>query len=77
MATAATPIDLTICDREPIHMPSSIQPHGIMLVAEQEGFIVRHGAGAIEQRLGMPDWEGQTLSTLIGELAEKVAGLVQ
>jgi two-component system, chemotaxis family, sensor kinase Cph1 len=77
MATAATPIDLTICDREPIHMPSSIQPHGIMLVAEQEGFIVRRGAGAIEQRLGMPDWEGQTLSTLIGELAEKVTALVQ
>src|SRR5918998_4979434 len=24
-------LDLTICDREPIHIPGSIQPHGILL----------------------------------------------
>jgi two-component system, chemotaxis family, sensor kinase Cph1 len=77
MAMAASPIDLTICDHEPIHVPGSIQPHGMMLAAEQEGLIVRHGAGAIEQRLGITDWQGQTLSTLIGELAAKVAALVR
>jgi light-regulated signal transduction histidine kinase (bacteriophytochrome) len=74
--TAAT-IDLTVCDREPIHVPGCIQPHGMMLIAEQDGFIVRHVAGAIEQRLGITDWEGQTLNALIGELAGKIAALGQ
>ncbi len=27
----AAPIDLTTCDREPIHIPGSIQPHGALL----------------------------------------------
>jgi two-component system, chemotaxis family, sensor kinase Cph1 len=27
-------IDLTDCDREPIHMPSAIQPHGTLLVVD-------------------------------------------
>ena len=25
-------VDLTTCDREPIHIPGSIQPHGYLLV---------------------------------------------
>ena len=25
--------DLTTCDREPIHIPGSIQPHGVLLVS--------------------------------------------
>ncbi len=28
------PVDLTNCDREPIHIPGSIQPHGAMLVCD-------------------------------------------
>ncbi len=28
-------IDLTNCDREPIHIPGSIQPHGILLVLQE------------------------------------------
>jgi light-regulated signal transduction histidine kinase (bacteriophytochrome) len=30
-----TPVDLTNCDKEPIHIPGSIQPHGILLVLEE------------------------------------------
>ncbi|EDX86632.1 PAS fold family [Synechococcus sp. PCC 7335] len=30
-------IDITNCDREPIHIPSAIQPHGIMLVLSDRG----------------------------------------
>lgn len=29
-------IDLTNCDREPIHIPSEIQPHGVMLILRQD-----------------------------------------
>src|SRR4051812_8614967 len=35
-----TPIDLTNCDREPIHLPGAIQPHGALLgVDEADGRI--------------------------------------
>jgi light-regulated signal transduction histidine kinase (bacteriophytochrome)/CheY-like chemotaxis protein len=34
-------VDLTNCDREPIHIPGSIQPHGAMLVAEGEDGVIR------------------------------------
>ena len=27
-ARGAPPVDLTNCDREPIHVPGAIQPHG-------------------------------------------------
>ena len=32
--------DLTDCDREPIHIPGSIQPHGLLLVVEAAGLTV-------------------------------------
>ena len=32
-----TPIDLTNCDREPIHIPGAIQPHGILLALRDTG----------------------------------------
>lgn len=33
-------IDLTNCDREPIHIPGKIQSHGFLIVINQEGLIV-------------------------------------
>ncbi|MFC3628554.1 HWE histidine kinase domain-containing protein [Paracoccus angustae] len=33
-ALAGQPIDLTNCDREPIHIPGSIQPHGCLLACD-------------------------------------------
>ncbi|HET7471006.1 MAG TPA: GAF domain-containing protein, partial [Gemmatimonadales bacterium] len=32
---ASTAVDLSACDREPIHIPASIQPHGLLLVLEE------------------------------------------
>ena len=34
------PIDLTNCDREPIHIPGSIQPHGCLLGCDNAGRVV-------------------------------------
>src|SRR5271170_7104552 len=71
----ASPVDLNSCDREAIHIPGSIQPHGLMLVAGCRDFRVHHVAGNIEGRLDSA-WEGQLLSALIGAtLAGKVAAL--
>lgn len=70
------PAVLTSCDREPLHTPGAIQPHGMMLVAEADGLRVRQVAGEVERRLGVAAWEGQPLGLLIGgELGAKVAGL--
>jgi two-component system, chemotaxis family, sensor kinase Cph1 len=37
--------DLTTCDREPIHIPGSIQPHGVLLVIDRQREIVEQVAG--------------------------------
>jgi len=58
--------DLTACDREPIHIPGSIQPHGLLLVAEVATGKVVAGAGALETEVAT-GWLGQSLSTLLGQ----------
>jgi chemotaxis family two-component system sensor kinase Cph1 len=71
-------LDLTDCDREPIHVPGSIQPHGLMLVADRDNLIVSHGAGPIETLLSVDDWQGRALGDLVGDdIAARVARLVE
>lgn len=60
-------IDLTACDREPIHIPGAIQPHGLMLVVDRASQTVSHGAGDIEGRLGPGHWIGRSVADLLGE----------
>ena len=66
--------ELIACAREPIHSPGSIQPHGIMLVVDVEDLMIRHVAGDIEMRLGMPDPIGERLATVIGRPLERRVG---
>ena len=51
-ADVAMAIDLTDCDREPIHIPGSIQPHGMMLIVDPATRRVIAGAGALEAAFG-------------------------
>jgi chemotaxis family two-component system sensor kinase Cph1 len=44
--------DLTTCDREPIHIPGSIQPHGVLLVVDRQSRKVEQVAGDAVQLLG-------------------------
>ena len=37
--------DLTDCDREPIHIPGSIQPHGVLLAVDPASLKVVQIAG--------------------------------
>lgn len=67
MTVTVNETDLTACDLEPIHIPGSIQPHGVMLVVERESLVVRHVAGHIERLLGRADWQGLALGELIGD----------
>lgn len=59
------PLDQTACDREPIHIPGSIQPHGMLLVAELATGRTMGGAGDIEDRFG-DDWMGRGINDLLG-----------
>lgn len=64
---AGQPIDLTNCDREPIHIPGSIQPHGCMLVCDKSGRAVQHHSLNAPQILGLEaDPTGMALTDLIG-----------
>src|SRR5215813_3216593 len=65
------PVDLTNCDREPIHIPGSIQPHGCLLACDSDvSSIRRHSANAAAM-LGADGRElvGVPLDGVIGERA--------
>lgn len=66
-------IHLTVCDREPIHIPGSIQPHGLLLIADLTTQLVIGGAGSIEERL-TPSWLGRPLGAL---LAQQIDGAIK
>lgn len=74
LALAET-LNLTACDREPIHVPGAVQPHGLLLVADASSLEVVAGAGAIEPLFG-ENWLGAHLGTLLAQdvvlLAEAV-----
>ncbi len=65
-SVAPTPVDLTNCDSEPIHIPGSIQPHGAMLVCDSDG-IVRHASANAVAILGCGvDPVGHPLTDIVG-----------
>ncbi len=63
-----TTVDLTNCDREPIHIPGSIQAHGCMLVCDADVVTVRRHSANASAFLGLQEFElvGRKLETLLG-----------
>lgn len=61
------PVDLTNCDREPIHIPGAIQAHGCLLACDADAAIVlRHSANAAAM-LGLSEIvAGTPIHQLIG-----------
>jgi chemotaxis family two-component system sensor kinase Cph1 len=47
-------VDLTYCDQEPIHIPGSIQPHGVLLTLDPRDLHVVHAGGDTTKLLGQP-----------------------
>ncbi|GLK78638.1 HWE histidine kinase domain-containing protein [Methylopila turkensis] len=67
---AASTVDLTNCDREPIHIPGSIQPHGCMIVCNPSASrVLRHSANAPEMLSAPGDVNGRELADVIGASA--------
>ncbi|WP_293676154.1 histidine kinase dimerization/phosphoacceptor domain -containing protein [uncultured Phenylobacterium sp.] len=76
MADADLGIDA--CARELIHVPGSIQPHGVMLVADRTTQEVSHAAGDVARLLGREAWVGRTLGEVLGDgLAARIAQVTQ
>ncbi len=70
MTIQGEPATLSDCDREPIHTPGSIQPHGAMLICDPETGVISHAsanAGAFFQTI-MP-LVGSTLEAAFGAQA--------
>ncbi|MBB4006539.1 HWE histidine kinase domain-containing protein [Allorhizobium taibaishanense] len=67
---ATQTVDLSNCDREPIHIPGSIQPHGWLLACDAEmATVLRHSANAGEMLDRSGDINGMALDKLIGDKA--------
>ncbi len=45
--------DLTNCDREPIHQPGAIQPHGALLVCNANDLVITHASENLERLCGI------------------------
>jgi light-regulated signal transduction histidine kinase (bacteriophytochrome) len=71
--------DPTGCDREPIHLPGSIQPHGCLVVLHPDNREIIQIAGDVSALIGASKecWLGAPLAKMIGETsAAKVLALV-
>ena len=60
-------LDLNACDREPIHVPEAIQPHGLLFVVDPADLTVRREAGRVARITGAETWVGRSLEGLVGE----------
>ena len=71
MDSDLTSVDLTNCDREPIHIPGSIQPHGAMLVCDPATNVITYASETAEDFLGRRNSSlvGLSLTAVIGEKA--------
>jgi light-regulated signal transduction histidine kinase (bacteriophytochrome) len=68
-------IDLTDCDREPIHIPGAIQPHGVLLVVDPACEEVLQAAGDTVGLLGhapslLGRWVGEALGLSLASLVQ-------
>ena len=76
-------VDLTTCEREPIHIPGAIQPHGVLLAVDTEMRVAMASANvkdllglAAEEAVGRPlrDVVGPTLTqAIVARLAANVS----
>jgi chemotaxis family two-component system sensor kinase Cph1 len=70
-ATTVTASDINNCDREPIHIPGAILPHGVLLVLDSDTLEVLQAAG------DLPGLLGKSLHDLLGKSADTVLNPAQ
>ncbi len=62
------------CEVEPIHIPGSIQPHGLLMLFEAGTERLAHWAGDVEQLLGVALHVGLTAADLLGVMLSQLVG---
>lgn len=66
-SSTVAPVDLTTCDREPIHLPNSIQPSGVLLALNQDLKVVFASANLRQHfQIDAADSIGNPLAAAIG-----------
>ncbi|TFV64492.1 GAF domain-containing protein [Geodermatophilus sp. DF01-2] len=65
-----TPIDLGNCEREPIHVPGSIQPHGVLLAVTEPDLVV------VQVSENLADLVGVAADDALGRQLPEVLGVV-
>ncbi|GAA4129570.1 hypothetical protein GCM10022215_42260 [Nocardioides fonticola] len=83
---AYPPVDLTSCEREPIHVPGAIQPHGVLLAIEEPSLHLVMASANIGELLGvpaeialtltLPDLLGASMATRVVDQVDAVRGEV-
>lgn len=75
--TLQTPqdLDLTACDREPIHIPGSIQPHGILLAVRLSDRTIAYASANVAEAFGLGEGDalGRTLEQVLPALNAEFA----
>ncbi|QYF86201.1 histidine kinase dimerization/phosphoacceptor domain -containing protein [Brevundimonas sp. PAMC22021] len=80
MTDAAVQLEplLNDCDREPIHIPQAIQPHGFLLALERGSLLAVEGAGDIEGLTGVRAWQDQPVDLVLGDgLGRKLREMIR
>ena len=66
---ANAPVDLTNCDREPIHIPGAIQPHGVLLALQEPDLTILQVSENVADHFGrrVEDVLAQSLAALLDD----------
>ncbi|KQS66104.1 SpoIIE family protein phosphatase [Modestobacter sp. Leaf380] len=74
--TPGTPVDVTNCEREPIHVPGSIQPRGVLIAVSEPDLVVEQASANLVDVVGI-EWAdalGRPLADVLGTVpAQAVA----
>ena len=67
-------LDPTVCEREPIHIPGAIQPHGALLAVLAESGVITHASANLFDILGQAPHAvlGQPLEHIVGSAAHDI-----
>ncbi|HMJ10324.1 MAG TPA: hypothetical protein VK524_02905, partial [Polyangiaceae bacterium] len=64
-------VDLTNCDREPIHVPGAIQPHGVLFALAEPELTVVQASDNVPHHLGLD--VAEVLGQALGNVLEGVS----
>lgn len=62
---------LTDCDREPIHVPEAIQPHGLLFVLDRDDLRIVREAGRMTSLTSRASWLGCAVHEFLGDTLGK------